>query len=150
MSLDSNKTNWIEDRSEVLAFLAKLKHMLENQRTIIKLENNRKSDQYKKIEFTNRFTFSDLFPNENPVEVLRRELNLLSICEYMHTAVDVINPKAPNYYVFAKKIGKYVYIKIKIVVFNGSTPGQPDTALVMSFHYAEYMIDDKSFPYLSR
>lgn len=149
MSVYSEETNWVEERSVVLAFLAKLKFMLESPRTRIHLDI-KKSDQYKPYEFTNRFTFADLFPNENPVDVLRRELSLLTISDYMHTAIDVINQKSPNYYVFAKKFGKYVYIKVKIVVFNGSIPGQQDTMLVMSFHYAEFYIDDNSFQYLKR
>lgn len=149
MSVDSEKTNWVEDSSVVSTFLAKLKFMLENPCTSIQLDK-KKSDQFKPYEYTNKFTLSNLFPNENPVDAMKRELRLLSLCDYLHTAVDVVNPKSPNYYVFAKKFDKFVYIKVKIVVFNGSIPGQQDTILVMSFHYAEHLINENSFRYLKR
>lgn len=87
-----------------------------------------------------------LFPNENPVEVLKRELLTLTVQDYIKTVKDIRFPKRSE----MREFGKYyngceeVYIKIRVELLGkfGET-----TTFVMSFHFAEKAFTPDLFPY---
>ena len=66
----------IENRLEVDAYLAQLKYALEHD-CKLSFQEDRDVDKRRDIHYTNRFTIADLFPDEDPVEVLKRELKKL-------------------------------------------------------------------------
>ena len=103
-------------------------------------------DQNRNVRYTNRFTVADLFPNENPVDALKRELQTLTVEEYMQTVKDTRFPNRSEMREFGKVYnGKEdVYIKIRVELL--SEYGN-HTAFVMSFHYAEIPFTPEMFPY---
>ena len=98
------------------------------------------------VRHTNKFTVADLFPDENPVDALKRELQTLTISEYMQTVKDLRFPKKSGMREFGKAYsGKGdVYIKIRVELL--SEYGY-HTTFVMSFHYAEIPFVPEIFPY---
>ena len=87
-----------------------------------------------------------LFPNENPVEALKRELLTLSVEEYMQTVKDFRFPQRSEMRQFGKVYNGTddVYIKIRVELLGkyGNT-----TTFVMSFHFAEKAFTPDMFPY---
>ncbi len=87
-----------------------------------------------------------LFPDENPVEVLRRELLTLSVEDYMQTVRDIRFPKRSEMREFGKVYNgnEDVYIKIRVELLGlyGNT-----RTFVMSFHFAERAFKPNMFPY---
>ena len=87
-----------------------------------------------------------LFPNENPVDALKRELHKLTVEEYIKTVKDIRFPKRQEMREFGKTYNGTddVYIKIRVELLNtyGST-----TTFVMSFHFAERAFTPDMFPY---
>ena len=112
----------IESETEVWAYLQNLRYALENKATI--------------TFQANKFTVADLFPDENPVDALRRELKQLTTEEYMQTVKDLRFPRRSEMREFGRVYsGKGdVYIKIRVELL--SEYGN-HTTFVMSFHYAE-------------
>lgn len=82
---------------------------------------------------------ADLFPDEDPVTALRRELQTLTIEEYMRTVKDIRYPRKSDMREFGK-----VYIKIRVELLD--VDGNHST-FVMSFHYAEIPFAPSMFPY---
>jgi hypothetical protein len=78
----------IENKSEVEAYLARIKYALENSHTEIKFQRNRIIDASRDEQYTNEFTVHDLFPNDNPVEAIKRELLRLEAENYIETVKD--------------------------------------------------------------
>ena len=71
----------IESEFEVSCYIRDLKYALEHGAQIT-FQQDRLVDRQRDIRFTNRFTVTDLFPNENPVDALKRELGKLTVEEY--------------------------------------------------------------------
>ena len=109
-------------------------------------QEDRQVDQHRDQRYTNRFTVADLFPDENPVTALKRELQKLTVEEYMQTVKDLRFPKRSEMREFGKVYdGKGdVYIKIRVELL--SEFGN-HTTFVMSFHYAETPFTPDMFPY---
>ena len=82
----------IEDEDDVRAYLQNLKYCIRSGSTI-NLIRERRVDQDRDIKYTNRFTIHDLFPNEDPVTALKRELQTLSVRDYIHTLKDTRYPQ---------------------------------------------------------
>ena len=82
----------IESRLEVQSYLQNLKYALSNGAAII-FQEDRQVDKKRDIRYTNRFTIAALFPDENPMDALRRELQTLTVQEYMRTVKDLRFPK---------------------------------------------------------
>ena len=141
----SDSTTRIESELEVRAYLQNLKYALEHGATIT-FQEDRLVDKNRDIRHTNRFTVADLFPDENPKDALRRELQLLTVEEYMQTVKDLRFPKKSEMREFGKAYsGKGdVYIKIRVELL--SEYGY-HTTFVMSFHYAEIPFVPEMFPY---
>lgn len=135
-----------ETKNEIETFLARVKYAIEYGRCQITLKFDRRSEESKKIEFTNRYTINELFPNENPVETMKRELTKLSVKNYIETVKDLDFPELSELRVFGTKYSADVFIKFRVVLANKLAAGN-NTIFVLSFHFAEYPFDDKSFPY---
>lgn len=137
----------IESEQDVQAYIAKLHYAIKNGAKI-NFQMDRKVDAERDLRYTNRYTVATLFPDENPVDVLKRELLTLSVEEYICTVSDIRFPKRSEMRVFGKTYrgSDDVYIKIRVELIDQSCCGNP-TTFVMSFHFAESPFYDKDFPY---
>lgn len=135
----------IESALEVQAYLQDLKYALEHGATVT-FQMERRVDQNRDVRYTNKFTVADLFPDEDPVMALKRELQKLTIEEYMQTVKDLHFFNRSEMREFGKVYdGKGdVYIKIRVELL--SQYGN-HTTFVMSFHYAETPFTPEMFPY---
>lgn len=70
--MDTEKKR-IEAKSEVETYIAKLRYALANGAKI-NFQEERLVDEERDIKYTNKYTMATLFPNENPTDVLRKEL----------------------------------------------------------------------------
>jgi outer membrane cobalamin receptor len=138
----------IESALEVQAYLQDLKYALEHGATVT-FQMERRVDQNRDVRYTNKFTIADLFPDKDPVVALKRELQKLTIEEYIQTVKDLRFPKRSEMREFGKVYnGKDdVYIKIRVELL--SQYGN-HTTFVMSFHYAEIPFTPEMFPYRKR
>ena len=138
----------IESELDVRAYLQNLKYALDHGAKIT-FQEERLVDQRRDQRYTNRFTVADLFPDENPVVALKRELQKLTVEEYMQTVKDLRFPKRSEMREFGKVYdGKgNVYIKIRVELL--SEYGN-HTTFVMSFHYATIPFTSEMFPYRKR
>ena len=87
----SNYTERIETKVEVEAFLQNISYALDNKAQI-EIQQYRSSDCKRDERFTNTYTISNLFPDENPVVALKRELRTLTVGEYIKTVKDLDFP----------------------------------------------------------
>ena len=138
-------TTRIETETEVRAYLQNLRYALEHNAKIM-FQVDRQVDQLRDQQYTNKFTVADLFPDEDPVDALKKELKLLTVEEYMRTVKDLRFPKKSEMREFGRVYdGKGdVYIKIRVELL--SEYGN-HTTFVMSFHYAETPFSSETFPY---
>lgn len=135
----------IESELEVKSYIQNLKFALNNGAKI-EFQAKRLVDEKRDEKYTNQYTINKLFPNENPVEALKRELLSLSVEDYMKTVKDFRFPKRSEMREFGKVYNgaEEVYIKIRVELLGryGNT-----TAFVMSFHFAEKTFTPDMFPY---
>ena len=135
----------IESELEIQAYIQNLKYALNNGAKI-NFQAKRLVDESRDEKYTNQYTVNKLFPNENPVNVLKRELLTLSAEDYIQTVKDIRFPKRSEMREFGKIYNgtKDVYIKIRVELL-GVCGGA--TTFVMSFHFAEKTFVDAMFPY---
>ena len=135
----------IESELEVKAYIQDLKFSLNNGAQI-DFQVKRVVDEKRDEKYTNQYTVNRLFPDENPVDALKRELLTLSVEDYMRTVKDTIFPKRSEMREFGKVYNgtEDVYIKIRVELLGlyGNT-----TTFVMSFHFAEKAFTPEMFPY---
>ena len=135
----------IESELEVKAYIQDLKYALNNGAKI-DFKAKRLIDEKRDEKYTNQYTVNKLFPNENPVVALKRELLTLSVEDYMRTVKDTRFPKRSEMREFGKVYNgtEDVYIKIRVELLGlyGNT-----TTFVMSFHFAEKPFTPEMFPY---
>ena len=135
----------IESELEVKAYIQDLKFALHNGAKI-NFQAKRLVDEKRDEKYTNQYTVNKLFPNENPVDALKRELLTLSVEDYMQTVKDSRYPKRSEMREFGKVYNgiEDVYIKIRVELLGlyGNT-----TTFVMSFHFAEKAFTPEMFPY---
>ena len=138
----------IESEFEVSCYIRDLKYALEHGAQIT-FQQDRSVDRQRDIRFTNRFTVTDLFPNENPVDALKRELGKLTVEEYLRTVKDLKFQNRSEMREFGRVYNGAddVYIKIRVELLS-SFGGQ--TLFVMSFHYAVTPFSPEMFPYKHR
>ena len=138
----------IESETEVKAYLQNLRFALNNGAKI-NFQINRRTDDNKDEKFTNRYTINILFPNENPIEALKRELLSLGVEDYIQTVKDFRFPKKSDMREFGKvyngKDDVYIKIRVELLGMYGQT-----TTFVMSFHFAERAFTPDMFPYRKR
>lgn len=135
----------IESEIEVKSYIQDLKFALNNGAKI-DFQAKRLVDEKRDEKYTNQYTVNKLFPDENPVDALKRELLTLSVEDYMKTVKDTRFPKRSEMREFRKVYNgtEDVYIKIRVELLGlyGNT-----TTFVMSFHFAEKAFTPEMFPY---
>ena len=143
-SKDNTKSR-IESKLEVNTYLQKLKYALDHDAQIT-LQARRLVDKQRDEKYTNQYTVDTLFPDENPVDALKRELKTLTVEEYMKTVQDLRFPKRSEMREFGKVYNGmqdvYIKIRVELLGLNGNT-----TTFVMSFHFAEKPFTTDMFPY---
>lgn len=135
----------IETESEVKAYIQNLRYAI-NSGAKINFQAKRLVDQGREEKYTNQYTVSKLFPDENPVDALKRELLTLTVEDYIKTVKDVRFPKKSEMREFGKVYNgdEDVYIKIRVEVLGMFGAA---TTFVMSFHFAEKAFTSSTFPY---
>lgn len=135
----------IESEIEVKAYLQNLKFAIDNGAEI-KFQIKRLVDDIREERFTNEYTIATLFPDEDPVDTLKRELLKISVEDYIKTVKDIRFPNRSEMREFGKVYNGSddVYIKIRVEVLG--VYGCP-TTFVMSFHFAEKTFSPEMFPY---
>ena len=142
----ANKTNArIESELEVKTYIQDLKFALNNGAQI-NFQAKRRVDENREEKYTNQYTINTLFPNENPVDAIKRELLTLSVEDYMQTVKDMRFPNSSVMREFGKVYNGtddvYIKIRVELLGIYGNT-----TTFVMSFHYAERAFMPEMFPY---
>ena len=91
---------------------------------------------------------ANLFPDENPTDVLKRELKSLKVEDYLRTVKDTRFPNKSEMREFGKVYNSTdeVYIKVRVELLNAAAYGA-HTVFVMSFHFAEKPFSQEVFPY---
>ena len=140
-----NEVSRIESELEVKTYIDRLKYALANGATI-NFKAKRLVDTNREEKYTNQYTVNSLFPNENPVDALKRELMSLTVEEYIQTVKDLNFPNRSEMRVFGRTYNdsEDVYIKIRVELLGeyGNT-----TTFVMSFHFAERELSLDKYPY---
>jgi hypothetical protein len=137
----------IESRLEVMTYIDRLKYALQSGNARISFQKDRRVDEYRDRKYTNRYTIFALFPDEDEVEVLKRELTGLTDQDYIETVKDKRYPKRSEMRVFGKKFSdEDVYIKIRVELLSSIATGG-NYIFVMSFHFAEEAFAESDFPY---
>ena len=135
----------IESELEVKAYIQNLKFALNNGAKI-DFQVKRLVDEKRDEKYTNQYTVNKLFPDENPVDALKRELLTLSVEDYMQTVKDLRFPKRSEMREFGKVYNGtddvYIKIRVELLGMYGNT-----TTFVMSFHFAEKEFTPEMFPY---
>lgn len=135
----------IESETEVATYLAQLRYAIDAGAQLT-FQIERKVDENRAEKFTNKYTVAYLFPNENPVNVLKRELKKLTVQDYLRTVKDRRFPKRSEMREFGKVYNgnDEIYIKIRVELLGGLGK---HTTFVMSFHFAEKPFAEEVFPY---
>lgn len=143
--MDGDAKSRIESKLEVSAYIQNLKYALKNGAKI-NFQAKRVVDKNREERYTNQYTVQTLFPNENPVDAIKKELLALSVEDYIKTVKDTRFPQKSEMREFGKVYnGKDdVYIKIRVELIG--IYGHP-TTFVMSFHFAERAFTPEMFPY---
>lgn len=135
----------IESELEVRSYIQNLQYALKNGAKI-EFQIKRKVDENREERYTNQYTVNTLFPDENPVDALKRELALLTVEDYMQTVKDLRFPNRSEMREFGKvyngKDDVYIKIRVELLGLYGNT-----TTFVMSFHFAEREFTPEMFPY---
>lgn len=137
----------IESKLEVDTYIDRLKYAISSGQVKIQFQQNRKIDEGRAERFTNWFTVNDLFPDEDIVAALKRELIRLNSEEYIETLRDTRFPKRAEMRVFGRRYQDDVYIKIRVELFSTGRSMGEDAIFVMSFHYAEHTFSIEDFPF---
>ena len=135
----------IESELEVKSYIQNLKYALDNGAKIT-FQVKRFVDENRDEKYTNQYTVDTLFPNENPVEALKRELGTLKVEEYIRTIKDLKFSNRSEMREFGKvydnKNDVYIKIRVELLDMYGTA-----TTFVMSFHFAERPFTAEMFPY---
>ena len=142
--MDDDTKARIESELEVKAYIQDLKFALSNGAKI-DFQVKRRVDENRNEKYTNQYTVNTLFPDENPVNAIKRELLTLSVKDYMQTVKDLRFPKRSEMREFGKiysgKGDVYIKIRVELLGIYGNT-----TTFVMSFHFAEKAFTFRDVP----
>ena len=135
----------IESELEIKSYIQNLRFALNNGAKI-DFQAKRFVDEKRDEKYTNQYTVNRLFPDENPVDALKRELLTVTVEDYMQTVKDIRFPKRSEMREFGKVYNgtEDVYIKIRVELLG---PYGNTTTFVMSFHFAEKAFTPEIFPY---
>jgi hypothetical protein len=147
MSKDTEKKR-IETRMEVQTYIDRLKYAVQSGSVRVNFQKNRRIDEEREKKYTNRYTLAQLFPNEDEVEALKRELTYLTVEEYLETVKDIRFPNKSEMRVFGKEYsGQDVYIKLRVELVSIAHANGENFILVMSFHFSESGFRESDFLY---
>ena len=145
MANNSYEQHRIESELEVRSYLQDLRYALDHKAKL-EFQIDRVVDQKRDERYTNRFTVAALFPDEDPVKALRRELRSLTVEEYMGTVKDTRFPNRSDMREFGRVYNGsedvYIKVRVELLGINGD-----HSIFVMSFHYAEKAFSPSMFPY---
>ena len=145
---DRNETKRIETRIEVQTYLDRLEYAIKSGSAVIEFAKNRYVDKERNKKHTNRYTMAELFPDEDFVTVFKRELMKLTVEEYIETVKDINRPKYSEMRVFGRQyLQQDVYIKIRVELVSSVHASGGNYIFVMSFHFAEFKLNQGKFPY---
>jgi len=147
--IQDNGDKKTESREDIVAFIANIRYCIKSGDCKISFKSDRKNDVNKDVRFTNRYTINDLFPNENPVNIMKLELIKLKPENYIETIKDLKFPDKSYLRVFGKRYSNDVYIKIRAELLSKTLSGN-NMILVLSFHFSQYPFNDKTFPYYNK
>lgn len=135
----------IESKFDVQCFLQNLNYALDHNAKV-RFQEVRQIDQNRDIKHTNKYTVADLFPNEDPVVAIKRELRELTVKNYIKTVKDTRFKNRSEMREFGKMYNgdKDVYIKVRVDLLSDCGD---HSVFIMSFHYADISFDDSMFPY---
>lgn len=138
----------IENKVDVTVFLDKLRYALQDDQTRIIFQQERRVDKSRSLKNTNRYTMLTLFPDEDVVGSLKRELSNLTVEEYIETVKDKRFRNRSEMRVFGRQYaGDDVYIKIRVELLDVVFASGGHTVFVMSFHFAEEKFTKNDFPH---
>ncbi len=138
----------IEEKLDVLTYISRLKYALEHGCAQITFQEDRRVDEEKDEMYTNRYTMAELFPDQDPVAVLKNELTLIKVEEYVETVKDLRFRKRSEMRIFGRYYNtNEVYIKIRVELMKASSAGVNDTVFVMSYHNSTIPFKNVTFPY---
>ena len=136
-----------ESKIEVQTYLDRLKYALQTGSARLTFQKDRTVDRGRDQRFTNRYTMGCLFPDEDEVVALKRELQQLTVEEYMETVRDTRFPSRSEMRVFGRVYSEEdIYIKIRVELVSTQACGD-SFIFVMSFHYAKWNFKECDFPY---
>lgn len=145
---NTKQTKRLESKQEVETYLDRLLYAIQSGSVKITFLKERDVDKKRNRKYTNRYTMSQLFPDEDEVEAIKRELTFLCEEEYIETVKDLGFPQKSEMRVFGRKYLKDdVYIKIRVELINIDQAYGDAHILVISFHYAEWDFRKTDFPY---
>ncbi len=145
---DGDENRRIEDKVEVVAYLDNLLYAIRDDQTRIIFQQERRVDESRCLKYTNRYTMLTLFPDEDVVGVLKRELHNLTVEEYVETVKDKRYKNRSEMRVFARQYAsENVYIKIRVELLDVEFASGGHTVFVLSFHFAEEKITGDDYPY---
>lgn len=144
--IQGNTSKKTETKEDILAFITNIRYCIESGDCKISFQFDRKNDANKDVRFTNRYTINDLFPNENPLDIMKRELVRLKSENYIETIKDLDFPDKSDLRVFGKRYSNDVYIKIRAELLSKILSGN-NMIFVLSFHFSQYPFGDKTFPF---
>ena len=151
MNTGSYEEKRIESKLEVTTYLDRLRYALQSGKAKINFQKDRRVYGNRDKKYTNRYTILSLFPDEDDIEALKRELAFLTEKECIETVKDKRYPKRSDMRVFGKKyFGEDIYIKIRGELLSAIASGGDNYIFVMSFHFAEKVILESDFPYRKR
>jgi hypothetical protein len=144
----ANEKKLIESKMEVQTYIDRLKYAVNSGSVTVNFQKDRQLDKNRDKKHTNRYTMSQLFPDEDEVDALKRELTCLTVEEYIETVEDTRFPKKSEMRVFGKHYsGEDVYIKIRVELVSIAHANGNNFILVMSFHFSERNFSESDFPY---
>jgi len=137
-----------ESKPEVQTYLDRLKYAIQSGTVKLTFQKDRNVDQGRNKKYTNRYTIGQLFPNEDEVEVLKRELLQLTVEENIETVKDTKFPKRSEMRVFGKQYSSEdIYIKTRVELVSIAHACGDSFMIVMSLHYSEWDFKESDFPY---
>ena len=132
----------IGSRAEVQTFLQDMFCALDNGAEI-SFQKYRRTESQRDEKYTNVYTISTLFPDENPADILRSELKKLKLENYIRTVKDLRFPRRGDMLEFGKVYdNEDVYIKVRLNLLE-----ETRIVFVMSFHFAMLPFSKDDFPY---
>ena len=144
-------TKRIETRFEIQTFIDQLKYAIDDQNVDIEILSHRYVDRKRDKLYTNAYTLSILFGDEERVEVIKRELTKIRIDNYIETVKDTRFPMRGEMRVFGMFYQSLdVYIKIRVDLINCDNHIGRSKIFVMSFHFSEIPFSNRTFPYRNK